>query len=44
LPWHVLREEDLSSFSAEAYWAKERMEVMAIIGDSSERRMMVIVY
>lgn len=44
LPWHVLREEDLSNFSAEACWAKERMEVMAIIGDSSERRMMVTVY
>jgi len=44
LSWHVFKEEDLSSCSAEAYWAKERMEVMAITGDSSERNMMVIVY
>ena len=43
LSWHVFKDEDLSSFSAEAYRAKERMEVMNIIGDSSERRMMAIV-
>lgn len=43
LSWHVFREEDLSSLSAEAYWVRERMEVIAIIGDSSERRMMAIV-
>jgi hypothetical protein len=44
LSWQVLREEDLSSFSAEAYWAKERMDMMAITGDSSERRMMAIIF
>ena len=44
LSWHVFKEEDLSSLSAEAYSAKERMEMMAIIGDSSERCMMAIVY
>jgi hypothetical protein len=40
LSWHVLRDEDFRSFSAEAYWTRENMETRAIIGDSNMRRMM----